>query len=89
MTIYTNIPHLSIGDIVKKLALNLDGLSVQSYVTTPEGESRRGTVMAHNFTDYYGITCVAPGICSGSGDSQACPGPSGPTAWSEECPATE
>ena len=58
---------------MKKLSLDLDNLHVDSFEVTPDAEPRRGTVEAHNFTDYYGITCAAPSICSG-GYSDDCNG---------------
>lgn len=74
---------------MKKLTLNLDELSVQSFVATPETGPRRGTVIAHYFTEHYGITCAAPSICSGGDDSEGCP--SNPCANTEypECEMME
>lgn len=42
---------------MKKLALNLDALNVESYATSAAPEADAGTVRAHAFTQYYERTC--------------------------------
>lgn len=34
---------------MKKLALNIDSLSVESFETSAQAQSRRGTIQAHNY----------------------------------------
>jgi hypothetical protein len=55
---------------MKKLTLDLDTLSVQTFVATPDALRGRGTVAAHSYCTDIGITCVGHSVCGGSGTDE-------------------
>lgn len=52
---------------MKRLALALDSLSVESFSTSPEREESVGTVRAHSLLETAGVTC--PNLTCGDGCS--------------------
>lgn len=73
---------------MRKLTLNPEELSVDTFTPAPEQNERRGTVRGHDFTEVAtcnfrnwtcGVTCNGGSLCGG--DSSNCPPSYAPTCY--------
>ncbi len=76
---------------MNKLKLNLEGLSVESFATTPEARGEGGTVFGQQCTCYTQCTCpgcpTCDASCNGTCDASCngtCGGTCDPT-WDASC----